>query len=574
MNRRKFCKLAVITTTATACLAETPQPSKPENRFMLDMVHISPGESAPKTAFLDPSTLARLGYNGQVVLSLIEGVANFGALSPSLIPAGSVEHIWSAGIAHHIDSQIIAAHAAGLRCFAWMQLVVFPIAVVRAYKAEICDEQGRIDIALPTTKKLLRIQIEEIFQRFPRLDGLLIRTGEVYLHDLPYHASTSEVQQAKTQGSSAILHGEKSHYDLLTLLRQQVCVEHNRHVFYRTWDFGEHFHENPAYYLRVTDAIEPHSKLLFSIKHQKGDFHQLTPFNPTLMIGKHRQIVEVQCQREAYGKGAHPYYVGDGVINGWEEMSRLVKPSSPRGLRDIIHHPLYAGTWTWSRGGGWEGPYISNEMWCTLNVYVISKFSLNPHLTEPQILRSYARSIGLRGKDIDSFRDLQLLSAKGVLRGQLTNLPAIIDVWWTRDDKFGNPDLSDFIAMGLTQAAIAEKAEASRIWTQMIEIASQISWPDAPTKDFVMTSMAYGTCKYAIIESAWTALLLGREGDSLKRHNVSAIQKAIGDYDSAWLSWRRLYETHASCATLYKDVAFADKPGLGAAVDHYRNTTE
>jgi hypothetical protein len=38
---------------------------------------------------------------------------------------------------------------------------------------EICDEQGRIDITLPTTKKLLRVQIDEIFQRFPGLDELL-----------------------------------------------------------------------------------------------------------------------------------------------------------------------------------------------------------------------------------------------------------------------------------------------------------------------------------------------------------------------------------------------------------------
>jgi hypothetical protein len=56
---------------------------------MLDMVHISPGEPASETTFLDPSTLAYLGYNCQVVLSLIEGIANFDALLPSPIPIGS-----------------------------------------------------------------------------------------------------------------------------------------------------------------------------------------------------------------------------------------------------------------------------------------------------------------------------------------------------------------------------------------------------------------------------------------------------------------------------------------------------
>ena len=113
---------------------------------------------------------------------------------------------------------------------------------------------------------------------------------------------------------------------------------------------------SPEYYLTVTDAIEPHPNLIFSVKHQKGDFHQLTAFNPTLMIGKHPQIIEVQSQREAYGKGAHPYYIGQGVIEGWEEYAWMMKPGEPRGLRDVVAHPLYAGVWIWSRGGGWEGP--------------------------------------------------------------------------------------------------------------------------------------------------------------------------------------------------------------------------
>ena len=33
-------------------------------------------------------------------------------------------------------------------------------------------------------------------------------------------------------------------------------------------------------------------------------------------------------------------------------------------------------------------------------------------------------------------------------------------------------------------------------------------------------------------------------------------------------------ETHPSCATLYKDVAFQDKPGIGVAVDKYRKVCE
>ena len=45
-------------------------------------------------------------------------------------------------------------------------------------------------------------------------------------------------------------------------------------------------------------------------------------------------------------------------------------------LREFVEKrtDLYAGIWTWSRGGGWGGPYIENEMWCDLNAWEQAKF--------------------------------------------------------------------------------------------------------------------------------------------------------------------------------------------------------
>ena len=70
--------------------------------------------------------------------------------------------------------------------------------------------------------------------------------------------------------------------------------------------------------------------------------------------------MEVQCQREYEGKGAYPNYVANAVINGFEETKQ---DASPRCLNDVKDNPLFYGVWTWSRGGGWYGPYISNELW-------------------------------------------------------------------------------------------------------------------------------------------------------------------------------------------------------------------
>ena len=32
--------------------------------------------------------------------------------------------------------------------------------------------------------------------------------------------------------------------------------------------------------------------------------------------------------------------------------------STKMGLKDIVHKPQLKGLWTWTRGGGWWGPYI------------------------------------------------------------------------------------------------------------------------------------------------------------------------------------------------------------------------
>ena len=342
MRRRDFVRSAaiaaagyltgpVVGATGTASLPAGGSASQGgQGHFVLDMVHRNPGEPYPQTAFLNPGHLASWGYSGQILLSVIEGVPTFDSIAPGVLAQGSEERAWAEKTADNIQKEIARAKAANIHCYAWMQLLVFPKAIVKRFKDQICDLQGRIDIARPFTQQLLRTQLREIFVRFPDLDGLVIRTGEIYLQDFPYHTSNGSGQAALIQANTAIVNGEQSHLQILRLLREEACVKLDRNIFYRTWDFGNNFHTNPRYYLAVTDVIEPHPKLVFSVKHQAGDFLRLTPFNPTLMIGKHRQIVETECQLEVYGKGAHPYYSGQGVIGGWEEYAWLMKHDAQR----------------------------------------------------------------------------------------------------------------------------------------------------------------------------------------------------------------------------------------------------
>ena len=543
----------------------------PRSVIVMDMVHNNPGEPLQKTSFRDPHTLSMMGYNGQVIMAEADSCETFDVIAPDILPKDSEARTWIERHAQALEKLAEQTHAAGIKAYAWMQFIVLPKALVARFKDEICDEQGRIDLERPMTQKILRAQIAELFQRCPALDGLVIRTGEIYLFDSPYQTSSGKEDESKMQSATAIIHGPDSHIALLKILRDEACVtDVDKMIFYRTWDFGNNFHVNPEYYLKVTDAIEPHPDLIFSIKHQAGDFLRMTPFNPTLGIGKQRQIVEVECQREAYGKGAHPFYIGDGVINGWEEYATIMKPGQPKGLCDIVNNKNFSGVWTWSRGGGWEGPYITNELWCTLNAYVIVKYVENPNRTEKEIFDEFARNqLKLKDDDVARFRELNLLSAAAVLRGQCSLIKPV-DLWWARDDFMAAPDLSMFATTNLMAEALGEKAEAVAMWEKIETLARQIHFADATTQDFVETSCAYGRIKYSIIEQAWTILLYDQMGDKSKHYDCEKISAAIAEYDNLWKEWRALKESNPSCATIYKDVAFQDKPGIGAAVDRYR----
>jgi hypothetical protein len=295
-------------------------------------------------------------------------------------------------------------------------------------------------------------------------------------------------------------------------------------------------------------------------------------FNPTLGIGKHRQRVEVCCQQDSYGKGAHPYYIGQGVIDGWEELQYLDDPDIRRHfygvsagkykpnlncLRDFISHPNCAGVWTWSRGGGWNGPYVKNEFWCELNALVVSRWARDPSRSEAEACREFARKkLGLSRIDQDRFREICLLSAAGALRGRCSYFAAS-NVWWTRDDvmggiaEIGPVTFANVIKEGVTEKMIAEKAEAVAIWRRIEALSRQLTIADPALREFVTSSCTYGRIKYEIFEKGWTVMLLGTLGDETGSYDRDRIRRAIAGYDQLWEEWRALEEASPICATLY-----------------------
>jgi hypothetical protein len=253
----------------------------------------------------------------------------------------------------------------------------------------------------------------------------------------------------------------------------------------------------------------------------------------------------------------------DGVINGYEENA--VKT----GLRDLLEDPKILGIYSWSRGGGWYGPYICNELWPDLNAFVLARFVRNPSRSEEEIFRQYAaEKLGLNGEDIERFRELCLLSARAILKGRyceafdrLLGESMLPCACWMRDDRLGGADqlqivLDTLAAHGQLDEALAEKANAVALWENIRALAGQIEWPAGGSGDFVKLSAEYGLLLFSIVHQGWRALIEDR------RSNRNAQADAVALYDELWARYRSLGEL-PGCPSLYRGEYFS-LPGAPA----------
>jgi hypothetical protein len=548
-----FISFLVLT---SLCLSSTPTLAATSD-IVIDMVHNNPGETPFNSSFNDPNKLKSWGYNGQVKNDFagLGCAVTYDTFDTTIFPAGSAERNWVLAKAQQYDAEIQAMHNAGLKAYYFMDVIVFPKSLVTKYQSEICNSSGKIDISKTKTQQIFRILLQEILARFPAVDGLVIRTGEVYTQNIPYH-----------QGNNPILSqdaaGENSHKTIINILRDEFCVNANKKVIYRTWDFGW-FHTNTTVYQNITNAITPHANLIFSVKHTQGDYHRTIVWNPTIGIGNHQQVVEVQCQREYEGKGAYSSYIGKGVIDGFEEYQYLMPSGSTKCLNDIKTNSKIVGVFTWSRGGGWRGPYISEEIWCELNAYVLSKWAQANSRTELDLCNEFATNVlGLTGNDVASFRQIALLSADAQLREKECTHGGI-DVWWYRDDNF---DKTPPINQRSYHDALfrTEKTDAVNLWAQIVNYANTLQTTNTDLKNAMVVTAKYGSIKAEIVEKAVNILTNGEDGDSTGVYNWTVIKPLIDRYDQLWADWNTLKNTVPECATLFTAGA------VGTMVEKYR----
>lgn len=489
------------------------EPFTPARPVLLDMVHHNPGETPFATQFADADCLADHGFSGQVPKSLIFALG-FEDIVPGAFPANAAERAWLDDLAAAKDAEIAACVRAGVEVHYHTDFFVLPRRVFDLMSDDICDSAGRIDVTRPATLDLYAKILGALFARFPDLNGIMVRVGETYLFDAPYHVGNTAVPlHDPTVSREAQI---ERFITLLHFLREEVCVKHGRRLIHRTWDyFPDRFHADPDFYLAVTSAIDPHPLLAFSIKHTGSDFFRNSHPNRCLGIGRHPQIVEIQCQREYEGKGAIPCYIARGVIEGFSEYHQ------PLGLRDWKKDSRHVGLFTWTRGGGWFGPYLRDEFWPELNARIFAAWQSSPEDSEEDLFFRIARSgYGLSEESAMALRELALASEDVILHGRYCMAAAELEGFryestnlWMRDDCLGGlTQLADTFAVlekaGRLDEALAEKRLAAELAARLPAIAGRIHFSNPGRTAFIRWSANYSALLFRWIEEGWKLLVL------------------------------------------------------------------
>lgn len=498
--------------------------------YILDMVHHNPGMPLYESSYNDPEVLSEMGFNGKVYYLFDSPIlaVDWDEVDPNILPEGSPEEAWVAKKSERLHREFGRCKKAGVDVYAMCDLILFPKNLVNINGMQETFGDPRD----PKTREFLVKALDLMFKQFPEMDGLVVRIGETYLHDAPHHAG-----HINDKGNP-----EKTIIPLMQLLREEVVVKRGKPLIFRSWIS---FDTEVNTYMKVSNAVEPHDKLIFSIKHCEGDFFRGQPFSKVLGIGRHKQLIEVQCAREYEGKGAYPNYIAHGVIEGFEEDTLRLKREKPLGIREIYEDSgLVCGVWTWTRGGGWEGPFIKNELWCDVNAWVMAQWAKDPAQSEESILARYASErLGLKGEDIQRFRKLCLLSADAVIRGRRSIYYEDLPREWTRDEYIGWPNIA--ATPEQRKRVLEQKDESVKMWKEMLSLAEKIQWQDDETRAFAITSTEYGLQFYSVAQALFHLRQL--EFDE----NLDAMPQWIAAYDAAWKAFEAL-GSRSECSTLYQ----------------------
>ena len=313
------------------------------------------------------------GYNGVVVPGFLEYVTFDGV--------GDGDAVYPRGDSHRERAEAMVAafgpvwryaHEHGMKVFFSTDMLALS-PPLRGYLERTVGGLRTEDDRL---WQVYRAGLEELFDRMPFADGLMIRIGEGgAAYQLPGWDYSSEIAVATPAAVRAMLHA---------FLR--VAGATDKDIIFRSWSVGlgvGDLHTNRDAYERVLGGLDD-DHLIVSTKYSLGDYYSYLALNDTLLSGTQRRIVEFQSRREFENYGALP-----------NDLGTLHQVALRRFL---AANPNVEGVWSWAQGGGplRAGPrtlYLRAGFWqlYDLNQYLTARLAWDPELDPARATADWVR---------------------------------------------------------------------------------------------------------------------------------------------------------------------------------------
>lgn len=368
----------------------------------------------------------RWGYNA-VMTEPWPALALYDSLDPAIYDAAKYPEAraWVEAKRRLARQEVQQAKALHLQVIAPGDVISLPQQVAALYGADVTDGvTGRYCIERPRTRALLAAAIDELFTAFPEVDGILVRTGENY---------PAGPLAGNTPVDGACPGRTDSLAETLRFLQGEVVGKHGRRLIYRGWDLGAGGMHAAGGGARLAAAFPTQQNTLLSFKVTETDFWRYNRLNPNLLDTPFDRMVELQAAREYEGKGAFPDFVA--AIHG----QGLPEVLGDRGL-PAAHAAGVRAAWVWAKGGGWDGPFVSNPLWVEANAAALGKLLWRSTADPGQLARDWAAA--RFGPDAAApLGDLLLGSPHAILNGfylgcyARTHGPWTPNTLWVRDDQ-------------------------------------------------------------------------------------------------------------------------------------------
>lgn len=533
----------------------------------------NPGEPAAETRYHDPRELKALGYNARVIY---ETTALSGVESPEVIASAEMRR-WVANQFDRVGRTLGDARDAGLGVYLSYDTPVLARDVAgRNLAALSC--KNRPETLCPASEQTQELSVrglEALLQRWPDAEGVVLRFGDTDAGRLP-HLLGNDLYTPHCPRCSQFGRADRI-VAVIERFHDLVVSRLGKRLIVRAWNVRPGgLHDSEELTRRVVGRLpgdEADDRLVLSFKFTQTDFWRYQKWNTaSLACGRRPILYELQCQREFEGKGGLPNWQPPLWRDGYPE-TRDQTPVA--GLAQASQTVNLAGLWAWVRGGGWGGPFITNETWIDANVFAVPLLADHPGADPRELGRRWIdRRLNLSDPPVAA-KLLEVLEASPQINrslfyiGPFARLKA--DAWhpsgdWISDDLLDARSawrIVERLPEGQLDAAVAEKDAAvdqiSRLRAELQHLVGGRDHPGAAIIDPLINSLVYAESLAESLRDLLAGLIAYRRYQKgAGRAAADATRQKLFAAQSHWNHHTQRHGSLPGVATAFREAHFWD----------------